>query len=140
MFKTRSYEKERIDTGDYTEAEYLQFLEDIAFINRHFGDKRALWKSLESSRSSNARVLDVGAGSGELLRVLDKNEFSKGGYYVGLELNEVSVSRMASKSPKNIFPIRGDAFALPFEDKSFDVVITSLLLTSSYRASDSQSA
>ena len=135
MFKTRSLEKERIDTGDYTAEEYLQFLDDIAFINRHFGDERALLKSTVGSKGSAARVLDVGAGSGELLRALDKKGFADPGCYVGLELNPVSVQKMSEKSSENIHPVRGNAFTLPFADKSFDLVITSLFL---HHLSDSQ--
>src|SRR5690348_18022483 len=71
MFETRSLEPERIDTGDYTEDEYRTFLREIRFINRWIGDRWALRKSLLKQiteyNSSQFSVLDVGAGSGEIL-------------------------------------------------------------------------
>gem|GEM_PF-3329587 len=36
MFKRRSYQKEIIDTGDYTEQEYEQALAELRLINRFF--------------------------------------------------------------------------------------------------------
>lgn len=134
MFKTRSTKPERIDTGDYTLAEYEQFLEDIAFINRFTGDERVLKKTLlteiEQSDLRKFSVLDVGAGSGELLRTIAKfarKRNIKIELY-GLELNEISAKAILdeSKDFDEINSIRGDALELPFADNSFDFVISSL--------------
>ena len=74
VFEKRSTELERIDTGDYTPAEYATFLREIAFINRYFGDQRALKKTLlreiEREDLREFSVLDVGCGSGELMRII----------------------------------------------------------------------
>ena len=76
MFETRSLKLERIDTGDYTPEEYNRFLHEIRLVNRFAGDKRALQKTLLSEiKRRDLRefsVLDVGAGSGELLREIGK--------------------------------------------------------------------
>lgn len=134
MFQTRSEKPERIDTGDYTPEEYERFLREIGFINRYLGDNRALKKTLlreiEEKNLSEFSVLDVGAGSGEMLRAvaefaLNTNRNAK---LFGLELNERSAKAILeeSKDFAEIRPIRGDAFSLPFADKSFDYAICSL--------------
>ena len=60
----RSKQLERIDTGDYTAAEYDRFLKEIAFINRFLGDRRALRRSLlaevERRGLTEFSLLDVG--------------------------------------------------------------------------------
>ncbi len=134
MFKTRSYQLERIDTGDYIEQEYEEFLREIRLVNRFAGDNRALRKTLlleiEQANLQSFSVLDVGAGSGELLRTIAKfarrqNRQSK---LFGLELNARSAEAIVeeSKNFAGIFAVRGDAFDLPFADDAFDFVICSL--------------
>jgi hypothetical protein len=46
MFKNRSYKLERLDTGDYTAAEYDVCLSELRFINRWIGDTWALKATL----------------------------------------------------------------------------------------------
>ena len=134
MFKNRSYELEIIDTGEYTPEEYEGCLSELRNINRFLGDTRALKKSLlreiESENIKDFSVLDVGAGSGELLRVIadfarERNAKTK---LFGLELNTRSAEATLeeSKDYPNIFSIRGDALKLPFADQTFDYAICSL--------------
>jgi len=134
VFRQRSHKLERIDTGDYTGEEYETFLREIRFINRYLGDSYALRKTLlrdiEKNRLREFSVLDVGAGSGELLRQIA--EFAdKGGRrarLAGLDLNEISAAAIKrdSASYPNITTIRGDALKLPLADDSFDYAISSL--------------
>ena len=159
MFKTRSTKLERIDTGDYTPEEYAVFLREIAFINKYLGDRRALKKTLYrdlerewqtprqkpvlqkparskgisqnvTEREPAFSVLDVGCGSGELLRYIADfaRRNGKNTQLFGIDLNAISTSVTVSES--RLFPeisaIRGDAFRLPFADGTFDYVISSL--------------
>lgn len=134
MFETRSYQLERIDTGDYTPEEYERFLREIRFINRFVGDVRALKKTLlseiETADLQTFSVLDVGAGSGELLRVAAKfaRRQKRKTNLFGLELNARSALaiREESKNFKEIKSVRGDALNLPFAADSFDYAICSL--------------
>jgi ubiquinone/menaquinone biosynthesis C-methylase UbiE len=134
MFKTRSQKPERIDTGDYTAAEYDQFLIDIRLVNRFAGDNRALKNTLlreiESDDLQDFSVLDVGAGSGELLRVISKFAAKQNRIVrlIGLELNPRSAQAILEESQNYpaIRAIRSDALNLPFSDNSFDFVICSL--------------
>lgn len=134
MFKTRSEKLERIDTGDYTPQEYERFLREIRFINRNLGDERALRETLlrEITRENlqEFSVLDVGAGSGEMLRAVANfaRKSKRRTHLVGLDLNELSAKTVAAESKKfyEIASIRGNALNLPFADKSFDYTICSL--------------
>jgi ubiquinone/menaquinone biosynthesis C-methylase UbiE len=134
MFRTRSNKLERIDTGDYTEQEYGTFMREIRFINQRLGDRTALEKTLLADLAEldlkEFSVLDVGAGSGELLGVIAEfaREGNRKAKLVGLDLNELSAREVAAESKKfsEISSVRGDALNIPFPDDAFDYVICSL--------------
>lgn len=132
VFKTRSTEPERIDTGDHTPEEYETFLREIAFINRYLGDARALRRSLfrEIGRLDiqEFSLLDVACGSGELLRQTAEFARTTGrrARLTGIDLHELSFASAAKD--RDISYVRGDAFGLPFDDNSFDFAIASLFL------------
>jgi ubiquinone/menaquinone biosynthesis C-methylase UbiE len=133
-FRQRSYELEHLDIGDYTPAEYEGCIVELQRVNRWLGDESALRDSLlkEIDRAGlrSFSVLDVGAGSGELLRVAAKwaRETDRRALFIGLELNERSA--MAILEESRAFPeissVRSDAFRLPFTDREFDYAICSL--------------
>jgi ubiquinone/menaquinone biosynthesis C-methylase UbiE len=134
VFEKRSYQLERIDTGDYTPEEYERFLREIRFINRVLGDdlalKKTLLKEIERENLQPFSILDVGAGSGELLRTIAVfgRKTKRKARLFGLDLNELSVKSVLEESRKfgEINSIRGDALSLPFADKAFDYAICSL--------------
>jgi len=131
-FKQRSFELERIDTGDYTAEEYEGCIIELQRVNRWLGDARVLRDTLlrdvAAQNLLSFSVLDVGAGSGELLRVAanwarqERRELLG----VGLELNERSAEAILEESSSCINAVRGDALRLPFADGQFDYVICSL--------------
>ena len=134
VFEKRSYQLERIDTGDYTPAEFERFLREIRFINRVLGDRLALKKTLlrriEKSDLQKFSVLDVGAGSGELLQTiaLYGRRTNRAAQLCGLDLHEISAKSIYAESVKfaEISAVRGDGLKLPFADRSFDYAICSL--------------
>ncbi|HYG09538.1 MAG TPA: methyltransferase domain-containing protein [Pyrinomonadaceae bacterium] len=135
MFSRRSYELEHLDKGDYTPEEYEGCLVELRRINEWLGDARALRASLvpeiERAGLRSFTLLDVGAGSGELLRVAAREARGRGwraARLVGLELNERSARAILEESREfeEIGAVGGDAFHLPFADDAFDYVICSL--------------
>lgn len=134
MFERRSDKLERMDTGDYTPEEYERCLSELVFINRVLGDAFALRKTLlreiENEDLRSISVLDIGAGSGEMLRTIAKfaRKGNKKTKLCGLELNARSARAIleSSQNYPEISAARGDAFHLPFADNSFDYAICTL--------------
>ena len=133
-FKRRSYELEYLDTGNYTPEEYEDCIAELQFVNRWMGDahslKSTLFPEVESSSLTSFSILDVGAGSGELLRVAATwaRQTNRRLRAVGLELNERSAESIIEESSRfpEITSVRGDALKLPFSDSEFDYVMCSL--------------
>ena len=133
-FQRRSDELEHLDKGDYTPEEYEGCLIELRRINRFLGDasalRRTLFPDLRRAGLKSFSVLDVGAGSGELLRVIAAQAAREGKHarLVGLELNARPACAILEESRvfKEISAVRGDALALPFGDDAFDYAICSL--------------
>ena len=135
-FRQRSYELENIDKGTYTPEEYEGCLVELRRVNEWLGDAKVLRESLftgiERAGLRRFSVLDVGAGSGELLRVTARwaRETKRNASLWGLELNERSAAAILEESRDfpEIAAVQGDGLALPFPTGSFDYVIQSLTL------------
>ena len=135
-FRQRSYELENLDKGTYTPEEYEGCLVELRRINEWLGDAGALRDSLlqeiEHCNLSSFSVLDVGAGSGELLRVAASwaRETKRKASLVGVELNARSAQAILEESRDypEIHSVRANGLTLPFPDKSIDYVIQSLTL------------
>lgn len=134
MFAQRSTALEFIDTGDYTPEEYAEALRELRLINRYIGEyhslKNSLLRDIKISGAKEFSVLDIGAGSGELLRLAAKfaNENSMTANLTGVELNTDAAKQILSESrefPK-ITSVRTNALELPFADKTFDYAMCSL--------------
>jgi ubiquinone/menaquinone biosynthesis C-methylase UbiE len=128
-FRYRSHQLERLDTGDYTAAEYARWAREMKFIHGLFGEVRALKKTLLNELNSlppdGYSVLDVGAGSGGLLDQVRRRAVDKTLFPVGLELSPEAAGLIAERG---LTAIQGDALKLPFADAAFDFVFCSLFL------------
>ena len=127
-FATRSYQLERLDTGDYTPSEYRRWQQEMRFIHRIFGENRALRRTLfrDLQRTKGpVSILDVGAGSGELLRQLGQWTSGRATFLAGAEINHDAALSIRSES---VSAVQCNALQLPFADKSFDFVFCSLFL------------
>ena len=133
-FKRRSYQPEHIDTGYYTPEEYEDCIGELQLVNRWMGDahslKTTLFREIKAESVSSFSILDIGAGSGELLRVTAAwaRQTRRHVNAVGLELNERMAESINEESNRfdEISSVRGDALKLPFSDSQFDYVICSL--------------
>jgi ubiquinone/menaquinone biosynthesis C-methylase UbiE len=133
-FKQRSHRLEHIDTGNYTAEEYEGCIGELQLVNRWMGDayslKTTVLREIESQSLTNFSILDLGAGSGELLRVaaMWARQTNRHLSAVGLELNESMAESILEESEhfNEISSVRGDALRLPFADAEFDYVMCSL--------------
>jgi SAM-dependent methyltransferase len=133
-FRQRSLELEHLDKGDYTPEEYEGCIVELQRVNRWLGDASALrdslLKEIDRLNLRSFSVIDVGAGSGELLRLIAEwsRKTDRNAQLVGVELNSRSAKAIIEESA--IFPsisaARGDAFRLPFRDGQFDFAFCSL--------------
>lgn len=128
-FRHRSHELERQDTGDFTPQEFAKWQNEMRLIHRVFGEVRALrtslFREIEETGDRRTSVLDVGAGSGDLLTVIKKWVSGRKIFLAGVELNTAAAS---SIRVDGIAAVQCDALHLPFADDSFDYVTCSLLL------------
>jgi ubiquinone/menaquinone biosynthesis C-methylase UbiE len=135
-FRQRSYELENIDKGTYTPEEYEGCIVELQRVNEWLGDakalRRSLLKEIENQGLRTFSILDVGAGSGELLRVAAQwaRDTNRTASLVGLELNERSAQAILEDSAgfPEITSVQGSGLRLPFPDASIDYVISSLTL------------
>ncbi|HYJ85107.1 MAG TPA: methyltransferase domain-containing protein [Pyrinomonadaceae bacterium] len=134
QFRRRSQELEHLDKGDYSAEEYEGCIVELQRVNRWLGDASALrgslLKEIEGSGLSTFSVVDVGAGSGELLRVVGDwaRHTTRKARLTGVELNARSARAIVEESSafEEINGVRGDALRLPFADDEFDYAICSL--------------
>jgi SAM-dependent methyltransferase len=133
-FGRRSEELENLDRGSYTPAEYEGCLAELRRVNRWLGDagalRRSVLRELGRDGAEGFSLLDVGAGSGELLRAAARWARGAGrrARLVGLELNERAARSILEESRgfAEIAAVRGDARRLPFADGAFDYCLSSL--------------
>jgi ubiquinone/menaquinone biosynthesis C-methylase UbiE len=133
-FRQRSGELEHLDKGDYTPGEYEECLVELRRVNRWLGDARALRRSVLPGVGREAdgefSLLDVGAGSGELLRVAARwaRGAGKRARLAGVELNERSARGIQEESTgfDEIVAFKADALRLPFGEGAFDYAMCSL--------------
>lgn len=135
-FRQRSYELENIDKGTYTPEEYEGCLVELRRVNEWLGDVNALrgslLKEIERRELRSFSILDVGAGSGELLRVAARwaRETERTASLIGVELNQRSAQAILEESVgfSEISAVESNGLSLPFRDASIDFVISSLTL------------
>lgn len=91
----------------------------------HLGMREISRVLLGSRLTGGGRVLDAGCGTGGILRwLLDEGEFERA---AGLDIASAAIALAAERAPEADLHV-GLLRALPFEDASFDLVVTNDVL------------
>lgn len=117
---------ELLDENLGTQAEIAASLRDLARINRWFGGVSTLCdlvrRVAQQTGQCRFTMLDVGAGSGESARMV-REKLRRDGIEADITLLERSTQHLTASDSRSA--VSGDALALPFRDKSFDLVACS---------------
>lgn len=127
--------RELLDDPNISSEEMLRSLQDLALVNRRWGGARAIERHLiaraREAGQSRVRLLDVGAGSGDICRRLTR-ALRRAGLdtaAVALDLQWRHLAAGRHLRPKEPLPgAAGDAFRLPFASRSFDWIVSTLFL------------
>ncbi|MFA3783572.1 methyltransferase domain-containing protein [Melioribacteraceae bacterium 4301-Me] len=127
MLLKRSREKELMDNFGIEDERIDLALKEIAKVNKLLGGisvSRSALKILLKNHKKEVNLLDVGAGGCDI--------FLNGHYSTHIKLTTVDANlrscRYLLSKTKSISIVCGDAKALPFKKKSFDVIHASLFL------------
>jgi len=126
---------ELMDLPNTDPAELAHTLADLAWINRWLGGLRLVRLHLAPFLQETAgpiRILDVGTGDADVPRAIAQWG-RRTGVAVDIEAIDhheqiVRLARQASVSYPEIHIRQGDAMALPYPERSFNIVLASLFL------------
>ncbi|MHB8655947.1 MAG: methyltransferase domain-containing protein [Terriglobia bacterium] len=131
MRRTTTHELLDDDLG--TPAEISTSLDDLWRINRRLGGISSNLRMLDNFFSRTGehplRILDVGSGDSRLAGCL-RTELAQRNIRAEFFVLDRRLSHMAFGRPlaAGLQPVVGDVFALPFPERSFDVVMCNLFL------------
>jgi ubiquinone/menaquinone biosynthesis C-methylase UbiE len=115
---------ELLDSQEGSPDEIKRSLNDLRFINRWFGGHNtSRWlvqRVVSETRLSSLNLLDVGAATGDGLAAI-QGTFTRNAIR-GTLLDRNPANFNGTRGPK----VAADALALPFRDRSFDLVLCSL--------------
>ncbi len=132
----QSNREELLDLNRGTLDDVRQSLADIRRINAWLGGTRVIcngvFEVLEKRGLKSAIILDVGTGSADIPQRLVKLGETRGLALkvLALDVNErhLQIAREYVGGSSEIELVRGNAFSLPMENNSVDVVVASLFL------------
>jgi ubiquinone/menaquinone biosynthesis C-methylase UbiE len=137
----RSEREELIDSQEPSEADFAASFADVARVNRYLGGTAAVLNALPPllahvPTGRPVRVLDIATGSADIPRALAR-AFRRGRYGAGRAVEIVALDNHPKvlayarrETPPDQYPeirvVEGDAFALDYPDRAFDVAVSSL--------------
>lgn len=122
----RHYENEIMDDFSIQDERIDEALKELNIINKFLGGNSVSEKGLKyfESKDEVVSILDMGSGGSDFYKSI-KNNFNNL-IYVSVDLNK-RACKFNSKENKNP-TVCGNAFSLPFKNKSFDFLHASLFL------------
>jgi SAM-dependent methyltransferase len=136
LVQPRRPTREWLDDPSLPLREVRNNLEDLSLLHRRWGAARTLrrWvcERLDGLdlRDRPARVLDVGAGSGDVASRLQKTLRARGlrAAVVALDLQwrHLRMGRAMLGAAPGALAVTSDAFRLPFDDGAFDLAVSTL--------------
>lgn len=130
----RRYDPEWMDRDDNPAESLERALDDLDWTNRRLGGRRSLLGAVEPLLSPGAElsILDVGTGGADLPRAVVELARRRGAdvriVAVDREPRTVAFAGEKIADLDEVRVLRADAFHLPFEAGSFDLVTASLFL------------
>lgn len=124
---------ERMDAPDVDPVHLEGALRHVAAVNRWLGGRRALLRHLPGLiPAAGGRVLDVGAGSGDLPLAVaewaDRRDRPVTVTMVDLHARTLAVARRNAAGRPGLAAVRADGLRLPFADGAFDLALLSMTL------------
>lgn len=123
---------ERMDAPDVDPAALEVALDDVARVNRWLGGRRALLRHLPWALPAGGRVLDVGAGSGDLPRAVTgwARRARLPVHVTALDVHAatVMICRERTRDDPAIRCVLGTGLRLPFDGGTFDAALLSMTL------------
>lgn len=122
----RHYENEIMDDFSIQDKRIDEALKELNIINKYLGGNSVSAKALKflASKNENISIVDIGSGGSDLYKSIN-NDFNNL-FYVSVDMNKRACFYNIKE---NYNPtICGNAFTLPFKNKSFDFLHASLFL------------
>lgn len=126
LLRERSHQTEIFDDESRPGSEIAEDYAQLDRVNRFFRHAdpfvHLLSERFPATAPSQLRILEIGAGTGELARELEAWATGRGWDWEVSCLDRSSVAFGLNQAPRRF---QGDALDLPFEDQSFDLAIAS---------------
>ncbi|MCP9754053.1 methyltransferase domain-containing protein [Lacihabitans sp. CCS-44] len=119
---TKSYQKELLDADEIPEADLIQNLKELKFINTYLGGHDVIKKGLRKFEKESHKILEIGSGGGDNLMMLKKH-FPENDY-AGLDIKEVCVNYSQSLD-SGIKWIKED-YKKHLPERPYDLIFNSL--------------
>ncbi len=126
---------EQFDTNTLRPSQVARYLHDLEKVNRYLLGAEAVLAHVRPRLAVANRpymVLDLGCGGGDVLRRLAEYARAQGRSVLGTGVDRnrhaLAYARMCARDFPDLDWMRADIFALPFAERSFDLVISTTLL------------
>lgn len=134
MFKNRSYEKELMDDLNLSSDDLRRNLEELELVNKYLGGHQITINGLNQAhkhlKKDRLKILDIGSGGGDTLRMIDKWAGRKNlkVSLTGLDANQfmIDFAKSRCKDIEGIQFIKHNVFEIESLEEEFDIITLNL--------------